>query len=82
MIMLTVRRIFLFVLVFILINVVNLLFIGNSKAGAPSPFMINGPSRMSINQTATLSVSGGCGGPYFWEINSGGGVFLLQRELP
>jgi len=71
--MLTVRRTFLFASVFIFINVLNLLFIGNSKAEPPLPFMINGPSQMSINQIATLSVFGGCGGPYFWEINSGGG---------
>ncbi|HQJ60339.1 MAG TPA: DUF6531 domain-containing protein, partial [bacterium] len=66
------KRLCLFSLVIFFNIFTNLLFIGNCRAASPTPFFINGPSQMSINQTATLTVSGGCGGPYHWSISGGG----------
>ena len=60
-----------FVIIFNL--VFNLLFIGNSKADSPSLPVITGPDKMSLNEKAVLTVSGGCGEPYTWSLISGGG---------
>lgn len=61
----------LFVVVFstIFFNVSLITDVGAESA--PSLF-IAGPSQMSVNQTATLTVSGGCGGPYTWSLSGGG----------
>lgn len=67
------KRLYLFSLVVIFTIFLNLLFIGSGNADSPDPFIVSGPDQMSINQTATLSVSGGCGGPYTWTVISGGG---------
>ncbi len=63
----------LFIFFIALIIFFNQLFIGNSNAEAPS-LVISGPSQMSINQTATLIVSEGCGGPYHWSLSGGGSL--------
>lgn len=65
-------RLISFVIIFSIIF--NLLYIGISKADPAPSLVINGPSNMSLNQTATLTASEGCGGPYTWSLSGGGSL--------
>ena len=69
-----------FVIITFFSLVINLLFIGNSKADSAPSLIINGPDKMSINETATLTVSGGCGGPYTWSLSGGGYFFSTMGD--
>ena len=72
--MMTGRKTSLFYFILIFTVFFSPLFIGNGNADPPAPFVITGPDQMSINQTATLSVSGGCGEPYMWSLSGGGSL--------
>jgi len=59
-------------LIFLFTFFFNGLFAINVRAGSAPLLFISGPNQLSVNQTATLTVSGGCGEPYIWGLSGGG----------